>query len=169
MNAALQITTLVATLLLSLLLGAIFESGYFQAAVIAEEKRGDQPSPAISLLLSQNHRALFYGMLIPWLGFVGAPAFRRGRSYFEATDFLIRLAAFASVQALFTVFLLLFLVLPFVPYYLLMDAGPNTGIESTVMVGFWILVAAVMLSVAARVVRFVRNGGTRRAESVKPE
>jgi len=161
MAATLQIITLVASFLLALLLGEIFDTGYFQAAIIAKAKSGDQPLPLISLMLSQNHRALIYVMLIPWIGFAGTPVFTRANQYFDRTSFLIRFAAFAAIEALLTVFLLLFLVLPFVPYYMLMDMRPNTITESVFILGFWIIVV-VMLSLIFR--RTITKRGKKPAE-----
>jgi len=152
MSATLQITTLVVTLVLALLLGAVFDTGYFQAAIIAEEKLGDRPLPPISSVLSQNHRALIYVMMTPWIVFAGTPAFIRNSQYFDGTNFLVRFSVFAAVESLLTVFLLLFLVLPFVPLYMLMDMRSNTVTEIIVIYGFWIIVAAMVLGVFRRAV-----------------
>ena len=144
MSATLQIIALFATFVLALLLGVIFDEGYFQAAIFAKEKLGDRPLPLISSALSQNHRALIYVMMIPWIAFAGIPIFPRTHQFFDSTMFLIRFAAFAAVESLLTVFLLLFLVLPFVPYYPLMDMRANTITESIVILGFWIVVTVML-------------------------
>jgi hypothetical protein len=150
MTAPLQILTLVATFVLALLLGSIFDTGYFQAAIIAKEELGGKPLPQITSVLSQNHRALIYVMMVPWVGLAGLPAFLRLQNYFDETTFLIRFAAFAAVESLLSVFLLVFLVLPFIPYYMLMDMRPNTLAESIVVLGFWIVVAVIVLSILRR-------------------
>ncbi len=169
MAATLQIFTLVASFALALLLGAIFDTGYFQAAVIAKEQFGDRPLPAISLLLSQNHRALIYVMMIPWIGFAGLPAFTRADRYFDGTSFLIRFAAFSAIEALLTVFLLLFLVLPFVPYYMLMDMRPNSVTETIVILGFWMAVGTILVFILRRGVLNRGNAQAKHADDGKPD
>jgi len=152
MAATLKIVTLVATLFLALLLGSIFDTGFFQAGIHAKEQFGDKPLPAISLMLTQNHRALLYVMLIPWIGFAGLSAITRSKKGYSNTPFSLRFTAFVAVEALLAVFLLLFLVLPFVPYYMLMDMRPNTVAETIVILGFWLVVAAMLLLIFRRAV-----------------
>lgn len=152
MAATLKTVTLVATFFVALLLGSIFDTGFFQAGIHAKEQLGDKPLPAIFLVLNSNHRALLYVMLIPWIGFAALPAFTRSKNGSSETPFSLRFAAFVAVESLLTIFLLLFLVLPFVPYYMLMDMRPNTVIETIVILGFWLVVAAMLLLIFRRVI-----------------
>ncbi|MEM7697284.1 MAG: hypothetical protein AAF236_02635 [Verrucomicrobiota bacterium] len=136
MAATLKIVTLAATFALALLLGAIFDTGYYQAGIIAKEHFGDKPLPAITLVLTQNHRSLVYVMLIPWIGFAGLPAFTRRLPGKTEASFSLRFAAFTAVESLLAVFLLLFLVLPFVPYYPLMDISHSYTSHQKTITGY---------------------------------
>lgn len=144
MAATFQITVLVATFIFATLLGTIFDVGYFQTPILAEEKLDDLPLPVLTSVLSENHRALGYLMMLPWVLLAGGPFFDRGRSYFDTEMFLLRFATFFAVESLLALFLLLFLLLPFVPYYMLSDIRPNTIFEWAVTIGFWGLVVATL-------------------------
>lgn len=168
MAATLQIVVLVATFALALLLGTIFDTGYFQAGIHAKEQLGDKPLPAISLMLTQNHRALLFVMLVPWIGFAGLPAFTRRVPGTSETSFLLRFAAFVAVESLLTIFLLLFLVLPFVPYYMLMEMRPNTVIETIMILGFWLVVAVMLFLIFRRSGIWRRKTTAEQGEPLKP-
>lgn len=150
MAATLQITTLVATFALAVFLGTIFDTGYFQASIHANETMGDKPLPYVSSMLFHNHRALFYVMLFPWIGFAGVPLLSRTKKHSDNDLFFLRFAAFAMIESLLTVFLLLFLLLPFFPYYMLMDMRRNTMAETVVIIGFWILVIVPLFLILRR-------------------
>lgn len=64
--------------------------------------------------------------------------------YFDDSLFLIRFVAFAAVESLLFLVLLFFLLLPFIPYYPVLDTRPDTTAETLVVTGFWILVATIL-------------------------
>ena len=145
MASALQKLTLVVTFLVAVLLGAIFDMGYWQASIIAKENLGDVPLPRQTTFFSANHGALFYLPIVPWIAFAGLPFLNSTKKYFDTDLFLLRFAAFASFEILLSLILLLFLVLPFVPYYAILEPRTNTLLETLVIVGFWIFVSVVVL------------------------
>ncbi len=152
MAAALQIITVVATLALAIFLGTIFTDGFFQASIHAQELRGDMPLPYASSILFQNYRALIYVMILPWIAFVGTPVLSRTKGLPENDLFLLRFAAFVAVELLLTVLFLFFLLLPFIPYYALMDMRPNTRLECIATFGFWIILAIMLTLIFYRAV-----------------
>ena len=159
MAAALQITTLVATFALALFGGMFFDSGYFQASIHAKETLGDMPLPGVFSFLSRNHRALGYVMVTPWIiFFVLIPLLTQSKKYSDDDLFLHRSAAFVAIETLITVFLLLFLLLPFLPYYPLMEMRANTVVETSVIFSFWGSVGAISFLCVRRA---LKNRATR--------
>ena len=169
MAATLQIIALVATLLLALLLGMIFDAGYFQATIIAEEKLGDVPLPLLTTVLSDNHRALGYVMFLPWLALVGAPLVSRSTDYFDSSFFLLRFAAFVAIESLLSLFFVLFLLLPFIPYYMLSDMRPHTIVETLFAVTFWLCLAAIVILVVRRGRERRTRNETEQGDAGKPD
>jgi len=157
MAEALKIVTLVASFALAVFLGLIFTSGFFQASIHAKEIRGDLPLPHVSSILFQNYRALIYIMVLPWLGFAMAPVVLSAGRWRDNDLFLLCFAAFISVESFLTLFLLFFLLLPFIPNYMLMDMRPNTVFESIAIFGFWIIIAIMLFLLFRRSIRTRRK------------
>lgn len=150
MAIVLQLIVLAVSLFGTAFLAVVLETGFFQQPIHAAEVLGDKPLPLLTITLSENHGVIGYGLFALWLGFAALPLFYPDRKYFDVELFLLRSAAFLTILGVVTLVLAIFLLIPFMPYYPLMDTSKQTVAEWMAAAGFWGFLLLVVCLVGKR-------------------
>ena len=121
MTKAIQIGVLVATFLTCGFLGSLLEFGYWQASYAAQEHLKGKPLPPSLDFLINNRRAIIPACLLPWLFSVAIPFGRSDRDYLHPENYLLWFIVWTTTEAIVVGLLALILVLPFLPYYMVLE------------------------------------------------
>lgn len=158
MKAASQIVVCASSFAALLLLGHFFDLAFWQARFHAESLLGGKPLPRLSQFFISNHHLPPHLALLPWLALVGAPLLRsRDISYWEFQSSASRYLAFLAVELLLFLMLLLALVLPFLPYYAVLEPVRQNSIEFAVQILAWLMAASILV-LAIRRISKLRKG-----------
>lgn len=161
MKATSQIIAYLASFVVVFGLGNFFDLAYWQARFHAERLLNGKPLPAFTQFFIAHHHLPAHLALLPWLWLVGGPllTFSAARNYFCASAFVLRYLAFISCELLLFFVLGLFLALPFIPYYAVLEPFRQSATEYFVQIAFWAFVAGIVLAGLrrARQIRKIRD------------
>ncbi len=146
MNRVCQIICYVVSLIGVVFTGGIFNVVFWQVSIHARLTLGDKPLPHLTQFFIEHRNLPFYLVVIPWLFLVGAPLVSRegALKYWDATSFLLRYAAFITVEAFLFGVLYLWSVAPFLEIYKSADVRGYNGLDLIFGVVFWSLAALVV-------------------------
>lgn len=127
------------TWVIVLILGNFFDDGFFQAGIHAKKIMGDKPLPILFQFFVEHHHLPGHLALLPWLGFVGAPllALSTAKQYWDVPLFTLRFLAFFSCEFLLFLVLIFAILMPFIPYYGLLQNFEESATELAVRLMFW--------------------------------
>ena len=141
-----------------LILGPFMETVFFQASLWTERAFGGKEMPAITAAFYRNYRCVRYVMLIPWIGFVGLPWFSSSatRAYWEVSSFVLRFAAFITIEILIFTIFFVSIVAPWFNVLKVLDGSACNPTEQGWCAAFCLFAACTALALVWRAWKKVR-------------
>lgn len=154
-----QAIVYLSSLMIFLILGSLFDIAFLQAGIHFRHLHGEMPLPNITRFFVENHNLPVHLVLLPWLGFVGGPllSFSATKDYWDTSFFIMRFLAFFTCELLFILILLFALLLPFIPYYGVLEPFRQSPTELAIRVIFWCGIAIISI-LGIRRILLKRNG-----------
>ena len=156
-----QIIFHLASFVVVLILGNLFDEAFLQAGLNAKRLLGNMPMSLLSQFLIEHHHLPAHLTLLPWLCLVGAPllTLNAAKNYWDLHSFTLRYLAFLSCELLLFLVWVFAFASPFIPHYSVMDMEPPDATETVVRLIFWIGLVVVILAACRRAhqIRCERN------------
>lgn len=156
MNKFLQIVCYLITFLLAFEVGNFFEFLIPSETYTLQNSLPGKPLPGLLVFFINNHYAVSYFFLFPWLGFIGLPLLSGVRgSYWDASSYLLRFSVFVSTEVFLICLLACTCYSPFIGIITGMsDKEPElTWVEHAARGLFWATVLYLLVALVMRLFR----------------